>query len=328
MNEMQYPIDAVITWVDGNDPEHRRKRLEYEKGGELSHDDVAGDIRYVSIGEINFCVASILRYAPFVRTIYIVTDNQDPHLEPFIENYFPGQSSKIRIIDHKVIYRGYEQYLPVFCSTSIETLIWRIPGLSEHFIYFNDDFMLVRPTSPEDYFDGDKVVCYANKFSIPFANLIQFLKPRSNGHKKVTFKHKMVLAAEVLGIRDYFYRLGHNPQSMRVSVYREYFEKHPDVLERNIKYRFRDIEQFQAPELGFLLCRLRGELVLRPKKGNNLYLLPKGRSYMKCHLDKFRKSTREKFCCVNSLNYASEEDREATLAWLRERILPVHRVSE
>ena len=48
-----YPIDAVVTWVDGNDPEHRRKRLSFEKGGELSLDDVAGDIRYVSIGEID-----------------------------------------------------------------------------------------------------------------------------------------------------------------------------------------------------------------------------------------------------------------------------------
>ena len=320
MTQIDYPIDAVITWVDGNDPELRSKRLKYETGGESAHDDVAGDIRFVSIGEINYCVASILRFAPFVRTIYIVTDNQDPGLEEFVEKHFPGQYSRIRIIDHKVIYRGYEQYLPVFCSTSIETLLWRIPGLSEHFIYFNDDFMLVRPTAPEDYFEGDKVVCYANKFSIPFANLIQYLKPRSNGHKKVTFKNKMVRSAEVLGIRDYFYRLGHNPQSMRVSVYREYFESHPDVLERNIAYRFRDINQFQAPELGFLLCRLRGELVLRPKKGNNLYLLPKGRAYMKNHLRKFRNSTKEKFCCVNSLNYAHEEEIKATLQWLDERI--------
>ena len=192
-----YPIDAVVTWVDGNDPEHRRKRLSFEKGGELSLDDVAGDIRYVSIGEINYCVASILRYAPFVRNIYIVTDNQDPHLENLVEQYFPGQYSRIHIVDHKVIYRGYEHFLPVFNSLSIETMMWRIPDLSEHFIYFNDDFMLVRPTGPEDFFVGDKVVCYANRMSIPFANLLQFLKPKRKGHKMLTFKHTMVRSAEV-----------------------------------------------------------------------------------------------------------------------------------
>lgn len=89
-----YPIDAVITWVDGNDPEHRRKRLSYEKGGESRLDDVAGDIRYVSIGEIRYCVASILRFAPFVRKIFIVTDGQDPCLGDFIESRFPGSPQK------------------------------------------------------------------------------------------------------------------------------------------------------------------------------------------------------------------------------------------
>lgn len=44
MTQIDYPIDAVITWVDGNDPELRSKRLKYETGGESAHDDVAGDI--------------------------------------------------------------------------------------------------------------------------------------------------------------------------------------------------------------------------------------------------------------------------------------------
>ena len=39
------------------------------------------------------------------------------------------------------------------------------------------------------------------------------------------------------------------------------------------------------------------------------------------HLRKFRNSTKEKFCCINSLNYADEPDRNAVLDWLSERIL-------
>ena len=316
-----YPIDAVVTWVDGNDPEHRRKRLSFEKGGELSLDDVAGDIRYVSIGEINYCVASILRYAPFVRNIYIVTDNQDPHLENLVEQYFPGQYSRIHIVDHKVLYRGYEHFLPVFNSLSIETMMWRIPDLSEHFIYFNDDFMLVRPTGPEDFFVGDKVVCYANRMSIPFANLLQFLKPKRKGHKMLTFKHTMVRSAEVAGVGDYIYRLGHTPQSMRVSILKDFFADHQELMEKNCSQRFRHIDQFLPQELCFLICRQRNELILKPKKGNCLYLLPKGHRYMENHLRKFRNSTKEKFCCINSLNYADEPDRNAVLDWLSERIL-------
>ena len=42
---------------------------------------------------------------------------------------------------------------------------------------------------------------------------------------------------------------------------------------------------------------------------------------MENHLRKFRNSTKEKFCCINSLNYADEPDRNAVLDWLSERIL-------
>ena len=48
-------------------------------------------------------------------------------------------------------------------SNAIEFNIHRIPGLSEHFVYFNDDFMLGSPVSIEDFYspaDGIKVGCF------------------------------------------------------------------------------------------------------------------------------------------------------------------------
>ena len=126
MPEANFPIDAVVTWVDGNSPEHRKQRARYDLSGQSGKDDVAGEIRYSSLGEINYCIASILRFAPYIRNIFIVTDGQDPGLGDFVEKYFPGQSGRLKIVDHRVIYRGYEKYLPVFNSLSIETLLWRI----------------------------------------------------------------------------------------------------------------------------------------------------------------------------------------------------------
>ena len=80
MNKAAFPIDAVIAWVDGNDPVHKKKRHEYAGVKELSNDEVGGDIRFTSVGEIRFCVASLLRFAQFIRKIFIVTDGQDPGL--------------------------------------------------------------------------------------------------------------------------------------------------------------------------------------------------------------------------------------------------------
>ena len=129
------PIDAVITWVDGNDPVLKKKRDAWltEKHEDKS-EDIAGPSRYSSSGELFFCVASILKFATFIRRIFIVTDGQDPHLDNFLRMNFPDTKTEIRIIDHTDIFKGYEQYLPTFNSLAIETMLYRIPDLSEYFI--------------------------------------------------------------------------------------------------------------------------------------------------------------------------------------------------
>ena len=217
--------------------------------GQSGKDDVAGDIRYSSLGEINYCIASILRFAPYIRNNFIVTDGQDPGLGDFVEKYFPGQSGRLKIVDHRVIYRGYEKYLPVFNSLSIETLLWRIPGLSEHFLYFNDDVMLVNDSVVEDYFVGDRIVVYGRYCSLIWARIDYFLRPRNNGYKPLSFKNFMLNAAKAAGERFLMYRLSHSPHPMKVSTFREFFEKNPGLMESNMSCRFREPQQFNPAEL-------------------------------------------------------------------------------
>ena len=57
------PIDAVITWVDGNDERHKAKRMKYGNNTMFKAEDIAGNSRYASLGEIFYCVASLNRYA-------------------------------------------------------------------------------------------------------------------------------------------------------------------------------------------------------------------------------------------------------------------------
>ena len=49
---MKEAIDAVITWVDGSDPELARKRRAYAGPRALGEEDVAGATRFSSLGEI------------------------------------------------------------------------------------------------------------------------------------------------------------------------------------------------------------------------------------------------------------------------------------
>lgn len=321
MYDNMVPIDVVITWVDGDDISHREKRRKYASADELTNDDIGGEIRYKSVGEIRYCLASILRFAPFVRKIFIVTDNQNPQLDDFIEAEFPDRTAEIVIIDHKVIFEGYESYLPVFNSLAIETMLWRIPGLSDHYIYFNDDVLLAAPVKPDDFFVGDSLVCYASKMSWHFAAFLRWAKHIGKSHKVFGFKDSMINAAALLGRRDTFLLFDHIPHMMIRSVFENYFTMYPEALKINISHRFRDQVQYNPQELCYLLAQKDGKAVIRSNKGNYLYLYPrKKKNYVNDKIRQFDSYPNAKFLCINSLNNAEPDDVRKVLTWLEKRI--------
>ncbi len=316
-----YPIDAVIAWVDGDDPAHREKRLRFATKDQTQNDEVGGEIRFSSIGEIYYCVASLLRFAPFIRKIFIVTDGQDPQLGDFIGRFFPETETEVEIIDHKVIYRGYEDCLPVFNSLSIETMLWRIPGLSEHYIYLNDDFMLISPVTREDFFQDGKAICYASKFSLHFGKLLRAVKPKRGGVRIFGFKDAMINAADVAGEKRHFLYIGHIPLAQKRSVFEKFYTEHPEAMEKNMRPRFREPFQYNPQELCYLLGTAGGACTVKPRKGKDLYIKPKDRpGYMERKLRRFDKSKTALFCCFNSLGYASEKDIETATRWIRRRL--------
>ncbi|MCL6271064.1 Stealth CR1 domain-containing protein [Sansalvadorimonas sp. 2012CJ34-2] len=132
-------IDIVITWVDGSDPAWRRKRAywqnyEPQEGSVLRTGDVEG--RYRDTGELKYLLRSIESYWPGKPNIFLVTDNQIP---AWIRSDHP----QLHIVDHQDYIP--EQYLPLFSSQAIECQLHHIAGLSDTFVYFNDDVFLARP---------------------------------------------------------------------------------------------------------------------------------------------------------------------------------------
>lgn len=111
-------IDIVIAWVDGDSPTLKQKREQYKKVADVASDAISST-RFASNDEIYYNIASILKYVSFCRHIYIVTDNQKPEfIDEFVEQNICTKE-KIRIIDHKDIFKGYEQFLPTFNTRSI-----------------------------------------------------------------------------------------------------------------------------------------------------------------------------------------------------------------
>lgn len=136
---MSYAIDIVLPWVDDSDPEWQKQRSKYD----ILHGSDNSSARYRDWGLLPYWFRSVEKYAPWVRTIHFVTFG---HIPPWLNIAHP----KLHIVEHKDYIP--ERYLPTFSSHTIELNLHRIPGLSERFLYFNDDVYFSAKSSPEDFF--------------------------------------------------------------------------------------------------------------------------------------------------------------------------------
>lgn len=138
-------IDIVIAWVDGLDPDWLREKARFVPTGDDS------PARYRELGLLQYWFRSIEAFAPWARRIFFVTWG---HVPPFLRRNHP----KLTVVRHEEFIP--KEYLPTFNSHTIELNLHRIPGISQNFVYFNDDMFLLRPTKITDFFrDGLPRIC-------------------------------------------------------------------------------------------------------------------------------------------------------------------------
>ena len=162
------PVDVVYTWVNGSDPWmlsniHHYKALEEEDadapprssstatftttasaGPSEEKEDKANPSRFQDNQELRYSLRSLWRNAGWVRNVYVVTNGQIP-------SWLNLDHPRLRVVPHHDLYTNLT-HLPVFASPSIECHLHRIPGLSERFIYMNDDVFFGKTIHPEDFY--------------------------------------------------------------------------------------------------------------------------------------------------------------------------------
>jgi len=177
-----FPVDLVYTWVDGNDPRLVERRAKYD-ASEHRH-------RYTDHEELRFSLRSVHAYLPWINHIYIVTDGQRPA--------WLAEHPKVTVVDHTEILVA--NYLPTFSSHVIESALHRIPGLSEHYIYLNDDMVFLRPMRPEDFYTSAGLVyAFVSSAMLPESATGQLHSVAAqmkalemiNRRHECTFRHRM-----------------------------------------------------------------------------------------------------------------------------------------
>lgn len=137
-----FPIDFVILWVDMNDSKWQKDFAQFANTKQ-SDKYSTNNVRFRDNGFLRYWFRGVERFAPWVNKIHFVTCGQKPE-------WLNTDNPKLNLINHKDIIP--QEFLPTFNSGVIERYIHKIPNLSEHFVYFNDDFYIIKNISPERFF--------------------------------------------------------------------------------------------------------------------------------------------------------------------------------
>lgn len=138
-------IDFIVTWVDMNDPEWQKEFAKYSGKKENTRNGVS-EARFRDAGFLKYWFRGVEKFAPWVRKIHFVTSGQKP-------DWLDENNPKINLVKHSDYIPA--EFLPTYNSVVIERYLHRIPGLSDRFVYFNDDFYIINSIGPDRFFkDG------------------------------------------------------------------------------------------------------------------------------------------------------------------------------
>ena len=313
-------VDAVITWVDGSDKDLIKKKAKYlnsEKESKIQNVKT----RYNQVGEIEFVIKSIIKFAPFINNIFIVTDNQTPKTIDNSNRWRKEYREKLKVVDHKEIFRDFIEFLPTFNSTTIETMLHYIPDLSEHFIYFNDDMFLIKPTKISDWFkDGIPIVSGKWKKmpqKIWYYRLKYLLFPWTL--KRAGFKYSQAHSAQIAGFKGKYFLTYHKPRPLLKSQFFKHISKEKKYLIDQIKYRFRNYKQYYSYSLVWHKAINNQSLIL--KKNNDLLEIHRphkiGSKRVISLLDKTESDNSVFALNIQSLDLVNNSDLKIILGWLK-----------
>jgi Stealth protein CR2, conserved region 2/Stealth protein CR4, conserved region 4/Stealth protein CR3, conserved region 3/Stealth protein CR1, conserved region 1 len=141
-SDITFDVDIVFSWVDGTDKDWQRARARRMASYVVGEGDDS-EARYRQIDELRYALRSVNTYLPWIRRIYIATDSKPPA--------WLAEHPKVVIVRSEEFFQNLGA-LPTHNSMAVESQLHHIEGLSEHFIYSNDDMFIGRPLGPDSFF--------------------------------------------------------------------------------------------------------------------------------------------------------------------------------
>lgn len=242
-------IDVVLPWVDNSDPEWIAG---YNRYADKSTPGDRRMIRFRNWDLLRYWFRSVEKFMPWVDQIHFITSGHKPE---WLNTENPRLN---RVRHHEFI---PEEYLPTFSANTIELNIHRLPSLSEHFIYFNDDMFVLNRLPDTRFFrkglpcdcaimtakpSGGGIIHIAiNDLDVLDAHFDKHTQIKKHLAKWFNLKYGRGLINNMLLYpwREFSgFVEPHLPNPFLKSTFMEIWQKAPDILDKTCQMKFRTNE--------------------------------------------------------------------------------------
>lgn len=253
-------VDIIYTYVDCNDEKWLKQK---EKDT-----NVKQIYRFNSdLNEIKYSVYSLNKYFKNqFRNIYFVTNNGKlPKCIKPKDNYIPILYSDL------VGYRTYN-------STVIEANLHKIKGLSEYYLYFNDDVILCRELKISDFIDNEtkKLIWYkeTNKlFNLArtdskfISSVLKIFTKADSG--TIESRNEIYKKLKINNIHK-IGQVGHNPHILKKSMVEKIYNKFKKEIDKNKDRIIRSENDFLFNDVFLFYYLKKDEIIFTNKYKTNI----------------------------------------------------------
>lgn len=308
-SDISFDIDIVFSWVDGSSPEYIAARRAQQQGVVLGEGD-DHEARFRQINELKYALRSVYMFAPWIRRIFIATDSPAPA--------WLAEHPAVTIVRSEEFFAD-PSVLPTHNSQAVECQLHHIEGLSEHFLYSNDDMFFGRPVGPDMFFTPGGIT--------KFIEAETRIGLGENAAERSGFENAARVNRKLLWNR--FGRittrhLEHTAAPLRRSVVAQMEEEFPAEFSKTAASRFRAADNISVTNSFYHYYALLTGLAVTQTAAKVRYVDTTMRSGLK-YLPKLLAKRNMDFFCLNDGSFpeVSADERAEMVTDFLERYFPI-----
>lgn len=219
------PIDVVITWVDDSTPGYH----EMLKAHATAAPDLDPARTRDNLDLLRFNLRTLERHAPWVNRVILFTCR--PQVPAWLQTSHP----RLTVVHHDEVIPA--ALLPTFNSFAIISHLHLIPGLSDTFLYLEDDMLLMKDVSIADFLAPDgRPLVFEQQTATPRLDTIRNPQTESPWNLALAEANRLLDAAFGLRRRGY---VNHVPLLIDKAAWRNMMERFPQAFDATRRSRFR-----------------------------------------------------------------------------------------